>query len=154
MLDYKSLSLQDFIMKIDSNSYFSCYICHKPFKSFGNLRRHLFTHDPESRIYECHLCCSKFAREYLLRNHIKYVHELRGKYVGNARRKVSCSICDKQWVMSRIMLQKYVLWFSTQLIQLLLTMKAFIRQLEIAYNNGTREKEADQCKPSTVQNLW
>lgn len=74
-------------------------MCHRPFSTFPNLRRHFHLHDPpDAYIYDCDFCSKKFSRKIILRDHLKY-HEARKKYdkrLDVGYEKVKCPICSKQ----------------------------------------------------------
>ena len=52
-----------------------CSICGAKFKVKSYLKRHLKSHDPNSKKFECELCGEKFTRPYLVKQHQEFTHK-------------------------------------------------------------------------------
>lgn len=77
--------------------HFRCFMCHKPFKSFHNLRKHFRSHDPKKCWkYGCQICDKELANKKTLKSHIKTVHEGKRKpRYEKYYQDTTCPICDK-----------------------------------------------------------
>jgi KRAB domain-containing zinc finger protein len=68
----------------------TCIFCNRICSTFGNLKRHMFTHTGE-RPFSCSLCGKGFIRKNRLFEHISSVHQ--------GQRPYTCDICSKAFAL-------------------------------------------------------